>query len=102
MNELTIFISSLFLILVLVTVLLNTVCFIVKMTMKGKKVGRFEISDIISVVNMIVHAVIFFGLLLYTVFEPNGSLISEEELLIVMLLSSVLSMLISNTGREDK
>lgn len=102
MKNIVIFESPLLLTLLISVIVLNVLCVLSRKLLKNKKIGTVIVPNIISIVTMIIHGAIFIGFFLYRIYAPDGRVVSSEEILLILLISSAITLKTSYIGSEEK
>lgn len=101
MENLVIFTSPVFFILLIGIILLHTSCALVRRFCGGKEEKGGKIVNILSIVTMAVHIVLFFGFI-YLRVSGSTSAVSPEEMLFVLIISSTIALTASNIGKKGE
>ena len=101
MENLVIFTSPVFFILLLAVILLHTSCAVVRKLCTGKEEKGERIVNILSVVTMVIHIALFIGFI-YLRVSGKTNAVSPEELPFVLIISSTIALTASNVGKKGE
>lgn len=102
MENLVIFASPLFLILLIGIILLHTSCALVRRFCVGKEEKGGKIANILSIVTMAVHIIMFICFIYLKVSGKSSSAVSPEEILFVLIISSTIALTASSAGKKEE